>query len=127
MRIAITAVLLLAISFGASAGVIAELADGSGGFAHCSCPIKGPCCKGPVCRMELARRQAAGVTVHACGEPPSDATLPLLPRWLGLLPHAPAFDVAAPPAQELSADDARPVTGFANLPDHPPRPLPATA
>ena len=127
MRTALTAVLLLAISFGASAGVIAELADGSGGYAHCSCPIKGPCCKGPVCMMELARREAAGVTLHACGERPSDAALPLLPRWIGLLPDAPALAVAAAPAQELFAQDPRPVTGFDTIPDHPPRPLPATA
>jgi hypothetical protein len=127
MRVALTAVILLAISFAASAGVIAELANGSGGSAHCSCPIKGPCCKGPVCRMEVARRQAAGVTLHACGEPSSDATLPLLPRWIGLLPHALALDVTAAPVRELSARDGRPITGFAILPDHPPRPLPATA
>ncbi len=127
MRTALTAVLLLAISFGASAGVIVELTNGSDGSAHCSCPIKGPCCKGPVCKMELARRQAAGVTLHACGERPSDAALPLLPRWIGLLPQAPALDVATAPAHALLAQDAQPVTGFAVLPDRPPRPLPAIA
>jgi hypothetical protein len=127
MRTALTAVLLLAIAFGASSGVIVELANGSDGYAHCSCPIKGPCCKGPVCRMELARRQAAGVTLHACGERPSDAVPPLLPRWIGLLPHAPALDVATAAAQEHFTHDARPVTGFVVIPDRPPRPLPATA
>ncbi|HYK04411.1 MAG TPA: hypothetical protein VE974_21855 [Thermoanaerobaculia bacterium] len=127
MRIALTATLLLAISFGASAGVIAELASGSGGYAHCSCPIKGPCCKGPVCKMELARRHAAGVTLQPCGEPPSDAALPLLPRWIALLPQAPALDVATAPAHPFVADDVLPVAGFVAIPDHPPRPLPATA
>jgi hypothetical protein len=127
MRTTLTFALLLAISFGASAGVVVELVQPADGVAHCSCPIKGPCCKGPVCRMELARRQAAGVTLHPCGERPSDAAMPLLPRWIGVLPCASALEAADAPARELVARDAHPVSGFATIPERPPRPLPAIA
>jgi hypothetical protein len=127
MRSALTFALLLAISFGAAAGAVAEVAGDGSGSTHCSCPIKGPCCKGPVCRMELARREAAGVTLHSCGETPSEATLPPLPRWIGVLPQVAPFEAANAPWHELVACETLPVTGFTTIPDRPPRPLPATA
>jgi hypothetical protein len=122
MRVALTFALLLAMTFGLTAGALACIAVHDAGY-HCSCPIKGPCCKGPVCRMEAARQHAGGLRLQTCGQS-REQELPPLARWLGVMPATiEALAASHAPRSLLRARDAVSAAGFAQLPDHPPRPL----
>ncbi len=118
MRGALTAVLLAVISYGLSADAIAFLAGNV--EYHCSCPIKGPCCKGAVCKMEVARRRAAGVALHPCGSR-TDSQLPLLVRPPALLPEPALLPPAMVTAVAYAGGGAGPARGFLQVPEQPPR------
>ena len=87
----------------------------------CSCPIKGPCCKGAVCPMEAARRHTEGLAFRSCGAGASHVAMPNFLRWTLLAPvrvgRAP-LTLLADAAQPAAA---APSAGIDRVPEHPPR------
>jgi hypothetical protein len=88
---------------------------------HCSCPIKGPCCRKAVCPMDAARRQADGLSVRSCDGSSPQVAIPNFLRWMLLVPLAadaePVMSIAGVPDGVAHA----PRAGVVRAPEHPPR------
>jgi hypothetical protein len=88
--------------------------------ARCSCPLKLSCCKGPVCPMELAKKNRRH-SFDSCGQQRSEIVIPPFFRWIGLLPS----DVA--PLSRIEGTEvegtllAETSAGFLRPPERPPR------
>jgi hypothetical protein len=88
---------------------------------NCSCPIKAPCCKGPVCPMDAARRHAEGLSLRSCGAGGTRVALPNFLRWMLLMPLPAGREPLVLLAEAPSAVDAAVARGVERVADHPPR------
>jgi hypothetical protein len=90
---------------------------------HCSCPVKGPCCRLPVCPMEASRHLPGTTSFAPCGGGDPVVVIPSFFQWRALLP-SPTIATAAPLVREYAHVLAvNPLDGFGRDTDRPPRVL----
>lgn len=111
----VPAALLAVLAYGFATEVVIPLRTP---MTHCSCPIKGPCCEGPVCPMENARRESHERSLRSCDH--SDLA-PAMARPQGVFFDAPTVAESPSQSRAFVAIGTTTLRGVSRAPELPPR------